>query len=281
MRPLNSWNTENALIGFEEQRGPELAEQLREVLERWLEYLDLCELRYCDMPVIGLAFTAWGKDGDSVNRANYLYIKREWEDCNALGYWSGGYNSHELYLELEYMTAADLAEIADICQSLDNYPLLDDEIHSQLAIDILEDDWDSYIAGEIRDKLEGIDLRIAHYWEELPSDAQLDLYWEVMRAIGQFPELDTATRVNAWEGDFAQELANRENIQKAANDLISHEVIKLRGLAATLDDLGILDYYDVVDALDRAPALDQEYRDLAALAAWNNGLAKYPGRWTQ
>ncbi|AFN37683.1 hypothetical protein ELTIGER69_87 [Mycobacterium phage ElTiger69] len=105
---------------------------------------------------------------DTVGIANYRVLSRQWADCPALtdGPYSG---STHIGLLLDEAAPADLIEVLD---SLSDYPILDDQEHSQAEQEMIQEHWELYGRDDVYDavaKAIGADHRsdLTDYAEEL------------------------------------------------------------------------------------------------------------------
>lgn len=127
-------------------------------------------------------------DGSSVDRANV----RAWRDefsTEAYEDWGAWSKSSKAWLILGIVPGADpddaedritrLAAIAEALDDLDDYPLLNDEAHSELEMELAEEAWDSWLWNDIRSEVDSvIEDRWGDDWKDAPS---ADEYEEKLR----------------------------------------------------------------------------------------------------
>lgn len=109
-----------------------------------LGYIDGSSLHKSDNGDIGIIpHTSWGDYiGDTVDRANHkILLEKDWAyDVH------GDYGSRAIGVDLTNRPE----ELDDILRALDNYPILDDNILSEVETELEQDDWDSWIEMDIR-----------------------------------------------------------------------------------------------------------------------------------
>ncbi|AEL17686.1 hypothetical protein CUCO_82 [Mycobacterium phage Cuco] len=84
---------------------------------------------------------------DTVDIANYRVLSREWADCPALtdGPYSG---STHIGLLLDEAAPADLI---DVLEALESYPVLDDQVHSEVEQETIQEHWELYGRDDVYD----------------------------------------------------------------------------------------------------------------------------------
>lgn len=91
--------------------------------------------------------------GSLIDAANYKallgMIPDDYEDGLEYVTYSGGYGTFALAIRIDALTE----EILDSLESLDDYPLLDDSLHSELEIEAQNEAWDSWAKSEFKTEL--------------------------------------------------------------------------------------------------------------------------------
>jgi hypothetical protein len=105
--------------------------------------------------VVEVPYTCWGDYvGSTVERSNFRSLVEEYPDTFIEVY--GGYDSHVLYLPTFKLTR----EIKELVNALFDYPLVNDEDHSMLEIDLAWEAWDDWLRYDLFSDLveyEGLD----------------------------------------------------------------------------------------------------------------------------
>lgn len=99
--------------------------------------------------------TAWGDYcGSTVERSNYRVLTEDYGEyvIEVLG----GYNSQYIAVpaSLETRNPDVWNELVEMARGLDNYPLINEEDHSLLEMEIAEEAWDAYMEWETKRDLE-------------------------------------------------------------------------------------------------------------------------------
>lgn len=122
-----------------------------------------------DADVIEVPYTVWGDYvGSTVERSNYRSLVEDYPDTFIEI--SGGYWSHVLYIRPERLNATE--GLVEAIEGLFDYPLYNEDDHSQLEMDIAWEAWDAYLRSDIeRDDIP----------EHLCSEDWSDEDWEFFR----------------------------------------------------------------------------------------------------
>lgn len=107
---------------------------------------------------------------EAIGIGNYRVLRDQWSEYEALtdGPYSG---STHIGLELDKEAPADLIEVLE---SLDKYPVLDDQAHSEAESEIIEEHWKDYGAWDLHNA-----VAKAIGADELTQDAK-DLIWTLV-----------------------------------------------------------------------------------------------------
>lgn len=133
-------------------------------------------------------YTTWGDYvGGTVERSNYNSLLRDFPDTFI--HITGGYFSHTLYLPMPY--GPNGQALVEIMAGLENYPLYDEEDHSQLEMDIAWDAWEQYLKADI-----------VREWE-IDTDDWTDDDWEFVK--GRYYSL-------TWEQDYGPESESADSV---------------------------------------------------------------------
>ena len=119
-------------------------------------------------------FTAWGDYcGSTVEHANYNEMMESFKDNPALYDIRGGYNSHSIVCHVDILQDED---ILDILEGLQDYPLINDESHSNLEFDLQRESWDAWIKSDLKHKLDELEI-------EYPNDDDKleQMFWQWVR----------------------------------------------------------------------------------------------------
>jgi hypothetical protein len=80
--------------------------------------------------------------GDTVTRANYLFLKEQFKDSHGVYSLYGDHGTYAIAYKLKEMTIEDGEKINDYLESLENYPLLDEDVNSKLEMELLDEAFD-------------------------------------------------------------------------------------------------------------------------------------------
>lgn len=165
--------------------------------------------------------TTWGDyTGDSCNRSNYRSLIREYPDTFVEV--KGGHDSHYLALPLDAEIPTGLVQ--EIVSLIEQYPIYDEDDHSQLEMEIQEECWNSFGCDEFRREIE---KQIEKLRPDLDSDDlfalfdneesgwtagdELDRMWWEHVNNGTGEELGVEGATSAWFefGDLPAEIAQK------------------------------------------------------------------------
>lgn len=143
-----------------------------------------------DFDFIGIPATLWGDYvGSGVDRSNYRSLVRDYPETFVEITWD--YNSHSLAIWSGAQIDESLAEI--IVKIADIYPLYDEEDHSALEMEILEEDLDSWIIPDIRREL---DKRFPDTdWSAFPDPDIRSAFYDYWQDAPEFPYMEDATTI--------------------------------------------------------------------------------------
>lgn len=150
--------------------------------------------------------TTWGDYvGDDLQRSNHRSLLRDFPDTFVDVDW-GSYDTHSLAMDLDQeIDHEDLLYVVDILRKLaDDYPLYDEEDHSELESELEESDWESHGAYDLRRELQEVlgddDAELAdNVTEEALRDA-----WLESRERGSGDEWFAETAVSGAYRNFAE-----------------------------------------------------------------------------
>jgi hypothetical protein len=146
--------------------------------------------------------TAWGDYfGDGVSRSNYRSLLRDFPDTFVEV--KGDYFSQYLAIPVDSLTD----ELLDIATGLvEQYPLYDEEDHSELETEELDEQLGDWIISDIRS-----DLRREHGKEDafLSDDTIRELFYEWLSDANEYPYLEDAVTIYVPDLDsFVKQLAD-------------------------------------------------------------------------
>lgn len=123
-----------------------------------LSDLESCEAT--DADYLEIPYTTWGDYvGGTVDRSNYRVLLEDFR--NLVVDVSGDFYSHSLVCALADWSADtdEAAALREIVRRLEDYPLVNEEDHSLLELEIAAEDWGTWLASDVGTMLEerGID----------------------------------------------------------------------------------------------------------------------------
>ena len=114
-----------------------------------------------------IPFTTWGDyAAGTVERANYIWFLENYKDNPLVYDINGGYNSHSLICHIDILKDESIKELIE---GLDNYPLFDEETHSQLELELESESWDSWVKYDLKRALEKAGIEFPDDDSELES----------------------------------------------------------------------------------------------------------------
>jgi hypothetical protein len=273
IRPQESWQSANRRNPYHGDPKPELPIELSTSYGDWDELKDSDELTP-DVYIL-IEYTR-GSDysGSLVEISNRKALE---ELCQAAGLedgegyidYYGGYGTRELAIKVQALCGADdngfLVAIVEAIEGLEDYPLLDEDLHSQLEMESQNEAWESDIRRDFQRAL-------GKYFKSLLEDAGMDQLAEY--ADDCYDEWVTDQLADQWFyqlADFANEYWSNESGEGSWID--AEDVVK-KGLGRTAESFERTGwkegaakhdalYYEILDALTRAYELD-----------WYDGLVK-------
>ncbi len=84
--------------------------------------------------------------GDTITRANFLYLKEEFGQLPGVHAVSGGWSSYTLAISIATFDYCE--ELRERLFVLDGYPLANEEYHSELEMDLENMSWEEWIKGD-------------------------------------------------------------------------------------------------------------------------------------
>lgn len=138
--------------------------------------------------------TVWGDYvGGGVERSNYRSLVRDYPETFVEVY--GDYGSHYLAISIAdfcFMGTTKSQELLTIFKGLEyNYPLYDEEDHSMLEMEELEEQWDQWIKQDIM-------WDITKNGGEFTDDEEAHLeewFYEWLSEASEYPYLESATTI--------------------------------------------------------------------------------------
>lgn len=139
---------------------------------------------YHIVPLAEISY-ATGSDysGGLVTRSNYLVIEQMAEEdedlADFLVFTYGGYGTYGVFIRLDLDDEVP-DELIDVVSALSDYPLLDDDHHSNLEIEAEDEAWSDWGRSDFHRALEKSHLALDHeeIIEDLTDD-QLDELWRI------------------------------------------------------------------------------------------------------
>lgn len=110
------------------------------------------DLRYVEVPV-----TLWGDYcGSDLGRSNSRVLLRDYPNTFVIV--EGGYGSRFLALPADFGADGDemAQHILDIIEGLSDYPLISDEDHSELEMELLDEAWETYLGSDVVSTLSNV-----------------------------------------------------------------------------------------------------------------------------
>ena len=155
--------------------------------------------------------------GTTVERSNYEYLIKEYSDLLGIILWEsyGGYSTRAIFClysiwEIEFQDDEYLGDrierLKEDIKSIDDYPLLDEELMSEIEMNIEIESWDDWVCSDLKHTL----LENEIYDEEdnpLPEDSILqDMLHFHLESLNEYYEfespytayLDIKKIVNSW-----------------------------------------------------------------------------------
>jgi hypothetical protein len=103
-----------------------------------------------DYAIVMIPHTAWGDYvGCAACRSNCEILASKWKDWDGVYVIRGDYGSESIGVYMNSLTDEQRDEVKDTIRGLNDYPLIDDEHHSELEQRIEEEDWECYGAGDV------------------------------------------------------------------------------------------------------------------------------------
>ncbi len=128
--------------------------------------------------------TTWGDYvGSAVERSNHRSILTEYgtgDDMLIVKDVRGDYSSHSLVMALDDRIPASLAE--QLTKLADEYPLWDEDDHSQLEMELESEMWDAYVYADLRREMPD---NLTDAFDETPESTLADWFWEWNSSFGE------------------------------------------------------------------------------------------------
>ena len=136
--------------------------------------------------------------GSTVERSNTDCFLAEFGDLRGVKELFGGYGTRGVVIRRALLRNE---EIADVLESLESYPVIDEDHLSQLEMELETEDWDSWIRSDIQRALDKLEIEYAE--DDHVFDAQArqimeehSIYWEVESPIAGY--IDVAAIAENW-----------------------------------------------------------------------------------
>ena len=180
-------------LGWLRAPDPELGESVSMSGFSRLDY-PTDQTAYVTVPV-----TSWGDYGGSdIERSNCRSLLRDYPE--SFVHATGGYGSEALYLPADEEVEPALADT--LIYLRDCYPLYDEEDHSALTEDLVQEAWDAYAAREFRLALcEALAPGVDHYdvettmLDSITDDGLYQMLWDAYSLTGEYPYAESAVDV--------------------------------------------------------------------------------------
>lgn len=145
-----------------------------------------------DADVVEVPYTVWGDYvGSSVERSNYRSLLRDYPDVFIDI--SGGYWSHVLYIRPRTMLQTD--GLFESITALFDYPLYDEEDHSELEMTEAWEAWDGWVKFDLgRALATEYDLDVDN-WTEEEWDFIKQRFYAISGDENGYPYMEDATNV--------------------------------------------------------------------------------------
>ena len=155
-----------------------------------LGFIDWGSLHKEDGSIVIVPYTSWGDYyGSTAERSNQAYLEKEWDWAYVV---RGDYGSRAIAVDLSSITTEQQDELDDVIRSLNDYPVLDDDLLSEVEMELEQEDWDSWIEKDIRRELDRIDFDNDDLTQEDMQQAarENNIYWEAESAVGGHIDID-------------------------------------------------------------------------------------------
>ena len=196
--------------------------------------------------------TSWGDYGGStVDRANMLAIKKMFPEFITIRH--GSYHSEWAVIEEEnlWLMHQKFDEFKDVIEGLENYPLIDEDTHSDLEMELQNESWSDYYRKEfkeallksytnhldqmgeeeidlISDKLDGMETAegdplytIFREWQELANE-----YWVCEDAVSAYISIENIVKdvendEDLWNRTLDKIYDDDSSVQQTAESLVN------------------------------------------------------------
>lgn len=123
--------------------------------------------------------------GSLVERSNQDVFTDAFNDDHGVHILTGGYGTRGLYIDLDFLPPQ---EMIDMLRGLENYPLIDEERHSEMLAEAETEAWSSWVSRDFRRAIEqehGCSIHISGdaFWDDLfdvfrEASERSNTYWE-------------------------------------------------------------------------------------------------------
>ncbi len=93
--------------------------------------------------------------GDTVTRANYKFFEKEYEDVDCIHLAYGGYDTYAIIINATKLCDSEiLEEITEILEGLADDPLIDEDLLTEVEMELIEDAWVCWVEYDFIKALE-------------------------------------------------------------------------------------------------------------------------------
>lgn len=181
--------------------------------------IDRREWGQYDVPLFTIEH-AGGSDysGGTVEMSNYQVLEEMAEEdeevANSLVFAYGGYGTFAAFIRLDRPVPE---ELIDVVSALANYPLLDEDHHSRLEMEMENDQWEAYGREDWRKALADSHLGLDHQdvIEDDLSDEGLDYLWYEVAGPHLSWNVEFHGHDAVWNFDEGENLVEEEDLADA------------------------------------------------------------------
>lgn len=112
--------------------------------------------------------------GSDVSIANYRYMLREFTPKEGVISYYGGYGGYGILLIVPNLKIKTRERVVDILQDLKDYPVIDEELFSEVTAELEQQAWHDWIKEAFRREIK------EKFGESLGEHDLHDLFWEVV-----------------------------------------------------------------------------------------------------
>jgi hypothetical protein len=191
----NTW-VENPIQGGSEYWLSDLQTSKSPDREAWKEFPYTAHGDYCGHGDVGVS--------------NYRSMKEEFGEHKDIAFISGDYG----FQAVIYNTATKDEEILDILEKLENYPLIDEDMHSEVTMEWENEAWDNWARSDFQHKLYKLHPDLEEVIDDISDDDIWTLFHEAQEEANEYWEYETS---GAWiDVDKIASKVTAEDINKFA-----------------------------------------------------------------